>query len=210
MPSAWADRNCARVGPERLGAGSSPQDCRIDHTVEGAHPVPEPGQLATDHAVPQVKLSTAKRLTNTQRPEGSGGRPGARCGLVVGRRATKRRCQSRIVPGIASIPTRRDGGSLSRPMRRPPPDPATTTAADRPGGVGPPADGRRTRISTTSFAAKPASNTSPSTRRRANRSTCATPSQRDHANRAQRPERAGQRPAPGIWHPQDGTPCQGR
>jgi len=104
-------RNCTQLGPERLGAGSSPQQFRIDHTVEAPTRYPSPASSPWILRYPQVGLSTARRLTNARSPGGSGGRPGARFALVVHPRVTKRRCQRRIVAGVTSIPTRRGRGS---------------------------------------------------------------------------------------------------
>ena len=64
-----------------------------------------------DPAVAQSGFSTASRFTNARTPEGIDARPGRQRSVVVHRRATRRRCQHRMVPGVTSIPTSRAGGS---------------------------------------------------------------------------------------------------
>jgi hypothetical protein len=62
---------------------------------------------------PQVGFSAARRLTSARTPPAVERRPGGRVGRGGPRRATRRQCQPRIVPGVTSMSSRRAGGSRS-------------------------------------------------------------------------------------------------
>jgi hypothetical protein len=119
MPTLRAVGNCCQVCPDRCGPGSDPSTFRIAQTVEAPPRRPSPANSLWMRRNPQPGLSTASRSATARRsasartPPGVDGRPGGRVAVVVNRRATRRRCHPRIVPGLTSMLSRRVGGSRS-------------------------------------------------------------------------------------------------
>jgi pimeloyl-ACP methyl ester carboxylesterase len=116
-PHPWAVKNSCQVGPDRPGAGSTPAAFMISHTVDAPRVCPRPASSPWMRRYPQVGFSRASRLMRTRAPRVVEGRPGIRIRVVLQRRATRARCQPRIVAAVTSIPSRRAGGS-ARPEDR--------------------------------------------------------------------------------------------
>lgn len=80
--AAWQCKNCDQVTSDRCGAGSTPLDLRICHTVEDAIRWPRPASSPWMRRYPQVGFSDARRRTSFRSSIEVGGRPGPRVGWV--------------------------------------------------------------------------------------------------------------------------------
>ncbi|SEG89493.1 hypothetical protein SAMN05444920_106459 [Nonomuraea solani] len=129
---AWAVRNCRQVGPSRRGAGSMPAAYRISHTVEAAIGWPRRANSPWILRCPPVGFSRAIRVISALTGGRVPGSPGRLLFVKVHLRATRLRCQRRIVAGMAGNISATGGGG-----------PAAITPPARAGRRDPAAVGRR-------------------------------------------------------------------
>ena len=98
---AWACRNCRQlVSVCRLGAGGIFRVLRTRRIVEALTRWPSLSSSPWIRWYPQLRFSVASRPMSAAVSGLTGGRP-VRCGQVHFR-ATRRRCQRRMVPGVSS------------------------------------------------------------------------------------------------------------
>jgi hypothetical protein len=97
---AWAAKNCRQLGPARRGVGSLPVACRISHTVEAAIVYSSRASSPWIRLWPQVGFSRAIRRISVLSDATVDGRPGRRRSVKLHFRATRLRCQRKIVAGV--------------------------------------------------------------------------------------------------------------
>ncbi len=116
-PRAWALRNCAQVGPDRRGAGSTSLRFRFAHTVDGATQKPSPRSSPWMRRHPHIGFSSAMRTNTSSRLRLIRGRRRRVCGYTH-RRAARRRCHLSSVSGVTMTAARmRRERSRPRPAR---------------------------------------------------------------------------------------------